>query len=381
MRKLIAALVSFVLVAGVMVAGSAPSAIAAAGDLAFGRVVVDSNRNGAINSGPVGENDSPLAGAKVTLRGTNPDHPGWTVTTAADGTWSFPADADRSASPGPFTVTLDVKCVNGNVYLMPAAPTAGLHDFTRVSGQTQQGVSASIPAGGAPVELNALPYPTWSTSVISPEQPDGMNKLAIWTGTTPFDANDSEPGFDAGQANNRVRTADVVKYSWSVATKAEVDLGSSPDVWFEQKLLLGEGAKVTFGEMPSSEVCRTGSQIVASPSGTVLKPRQALPAGTTAVTLLCNLGPMGASKDVNLIDTQVFVSADSINGATFTTEVRSYAATADGVTTARPDGPHPYGPFEITAAPRYDLEKSGSFMYSSFSPLKIDGKDVLDADG
>lgn len=90
LKRTLAALLSFVLVVGVMVAGSAPVAQAAATDIAFGRVVVDSNKNGTIDSGPVGENDTPLAGVKVLLKGTNPDHPGFPATTDKDGNWNFP---------------------------------------------------------------------------------------------------------------------------------------------------------------------------------------------------------------------------------------------------------------------------------------------------
>ena len=380
-RKIIALTLAALLGAGSLFS-SAAAASAAPGDLAFGTVTVDSNKNGVVDTGnPVGENDTPLAGATVTLRGTDPNHAGWTTTTAADGSWSFPATADYSASPGPFTVTIDAAGVNGNAYLVPEAASAGVNDFTRVSGQSQQSVSASIPANATEQQLNALVYPTWSTDVIAAAAADGMNGNAIWTGTAPFDANDSEDGFDSGMANNRVRTSDVINHTWSVTVNAETDLNSDANIWFEQELKLEPGAVATFGEMPSS--CVAGSKIVAQPSGAELQPRQTPPSGTTSVTLVCNLGLMGDSKGVNLLDTQVFVSADSSNGATFTTNVRTYGATENGVTTARPDGPNEFGPFEITAAPRYDIEKNGKnggFTYGGFAYREIDGKQVLGKD-
>ncbi len=358
-----------------VVAGPAVAASAAPGDLAFGKVVVDSNKNNVIDQGPTGSNDTGVAGVKVILKGSNPDHPGWETTTDAQGRWAFPAGADHSASPGPFTVTVNATGVNGNNYLVPTTPTAGVNDFTRVANQPQQSVSGPIPANGSEVELNSLVYPTWTTDVIPAQDPDGVNGAAIWTGTAPFDPNDAEPGFDSGTANMRVRTSDVINHTWSVTIDAEQDLDSNANVWFEQELKLGQGAIATFGAMPSS--CGAGSQIVALPSGTALAPRQNPPAGTTSVVLKCNVGPMGEVKSANLLDTQVFVSADSVNGATFTTEVRTYGATPDGVTTARPDGPSSYGPFEITASPRYDIEKSGGFTYGGYSYREINGEQVL----
>ena len=127
--------------------------------------------------------------------------------------------------------------------------------------------------------------------------------------------------------------------------------------------------------MPSS--CGAGSAIIAQPSGTVLAPKVDPPAGTTSVVLKCNVGLMGAAKDAVILDTQVFVSANSTNGATFTENVRTYGATDAGVTTARPDGPHQFGPFEITAAPRYDIAKTGTFQYGGFSYREINGQQVL----
>ncbi|MBK0422202.1 DUF11 domain-containing protein [Leucobacter sp. CSA2] len=348
------------MVLGLVVAPTA-AATAAPGDLASGVVVVDSNKNNAIDSGATGSNDTPLAGVKVTLRGTNPDHPGWTVTTDAQGHWSFPANVDHSASPGPFKVTLDAAGVNGNAYLTPTTPSPGVNDFTRVSGQPQRAV-ADVPANANDLKLNALVYPTWSTNVIALADPAGYDGKAIYTGTAPFDGNDTEPGFDRGEGNNRVRTSDVINYNWSVTANAEQDTKSNFTSWFEQTITLGPGAIATFGQIPTSCDAAT-STITALPSGTVLKPRVDPPAGTTSVVLKCNLGLMGSDVGQKTLDSQVFVSGSSQNGATFTTSVRTYGATPEGVTTARPDGPHQFGPFEITAAPRYDLEKQRPWVW------------------
>ncbi|MBC9943181.1 DUF11 domain-containing protein [Leucobacter sp. cx-328] len=344
--------------------GMPSAAIAAPGDLAHGVIHVDSNNNGAVNtSQPTGENDTPLAGVKVTLIGADPTQKAET-TTDADGNWSFKT-ADVSGIAGPYTVMINADGLGGDNYLTPTAKTAGVNDFERVvdnsdANATQKSI-ATIPADANDVELNALVYPTWSTDVIAMNDPDGFGGYTIYTGTAPFDADDSEPGQDAGDGNNRVRTSDVINHSWSITASAEQDLGSSFDAWFEQELVLEPGAVATFGQMPNS--CGTGSEILALPSGDVLQPRQDPPSGTTSVVLKCNLGATSVDKANHQLDTQVFVSGSSENGATFTTNVRTYGADENGVTTARPDGPHEFGPFEITAAPRYDIEKQRPWVW------------------
>ncbi len=344
-------------------AGLAQPANAAPGDLAFGKVIVDSNKNDAIDSGPVGTNDTPLAGVKVTLKGSDPTHAGWETTTAADGSWSFSASDDYSASPGPFTVTIDAAGVNNNAYITPVATSAD-NDFTRVAGNgnAQKSESASIPAGTTDLELNALVYPTWSTDVIALNDPAGYDGKAIYTGTGPFNSDD-EPGNDSGNGNDIVRNGDVVNYNWSVASKAELDTSSTFNGWFEQTLTPKDGAVVTFGEIPTA--CAAGtSTITALPSGDVLKPRVAPPAGTTSVVLKCDLGTISQDTAQKTVATQAFVTSASPHGSSFDTSVRTYGATAEGVTTARPDGPEDFGPFKITAVPRYDLEKQRPWVWA-----------------
>lgn len=73
-----------------------------------------------VDTGAAGSNDLPVAGVTMTLKGSNPAHPGWTTTTKADGSWSYPASADYSASPGPFTVTLNADKVSRDGYLAPS---------------------------------------------------------------------------------------------------------------------------------------------------------------------------------------------------------------------------------------------------------------------
>ncbi|MBK0422128.1 DUF11 domain-containing protein [Leucobacter sp. CSA2] len=334
----------------------ATAADAAPGELVGGTVTVDANHDGAIATGePIGENDLPAAGVLVTLRGTNPGHPGWTVTTDAAGHWAFPADADRSASPGPFTVTIDAHGVAGDAYLVPATATPGVNDFVREGADAQRSVSAPIPADAEGLTLNALVAPTWRLDLIAAGDPSGYQNLAIRTGKAAFDGDDDAPGHDAGPANDRIRSGDLITFDWSVTASEEVDLGGSFTGWFEQTIVLGEGAVANFGEVPNE--CGANSTITAQPSGKRLPARVDPPAGTTSVVLACELGAMSEAQPNHLLPTQIFVSGSSANGAKLSTDVRSYGVAADGTATARPAKPQHYGDFVITAAPAYDLEK------------------------
>lgn len=367
------------------IAGPLNVANAAVNDLAFGKVVVDSNKNGAIDAGGAGSNDTALAGVKVTLRGSNASHAGWSTTTAADGSWSFPASADRSASPGPFTVTVDVAGVNGNNYLVPAESVAGTIDFSRVAGKVQQAVSQPIAPDANNVELNELVYPTWSTSIIAANDANdakGYKGKSIYTGTESGDANSTTDGFDSSQANDRVRTADVVNFNWSLTASAEQDLGSTFDAWFEQTINLSSGSLATFGSL--STACIAGKSTItaydASGKASNLSPRQDPPVGTVKVVLLCNVGKFGGSTSQKLIDSQIFVSANSINGSTFTTDARSFGFNETAQTTARPDGPRSFGPFAVTSAPRYDIEKQRPWVWRSPTTRSINGVDTIGYD-
>ena len=352
-----------------LIAVPGTAAMAAPGDFAYGTVIVDSNKNGVIDdTGIAGTDDSPVAGVKVTLKGSNPDVPGVEKSTAADGTWAFsPSDA-TTAGPAPYTVTVDAAGVNGNAYIVPESQVPGVNDFAEVVGQPQQSVSASIPAGTTELQLNAIVIPTWSTDVIVIADPDGMGGNSIYTGAGGpgnFDPNDNEPGFDSGKSNSRIRTGDVIDFNWSITGNQETDpdpgVDTNYNAWFEQTIQLAPGAVATFGKM---DECLPGSTITALPSGATLMPRQDPPAGTTSVVLSCNLGLMGDVLGQKTLPTQIFVSSNSENGATFTTSVRTWGQDANGVTTARPDGPSEFGPFEITAAPRYDIEKQRPWVWS-----------------
>lgn len=310
-------------------------AYAAPGDFAWGTVTVDANKNGVLDaSGPAGEVDRGLQGATVEILDATGE-PVADTTTAADGTWSLAAEP---AGTGPFTVRVTTVDANGNVYKQTSpAPVA-------------------VPADG---RIDTLVYPVWKLDAKLADDPNGVGGRSIITGAGPWDANDTEPGFDSGSTNTVVRSADIVAFNWTLTVENEDgSLGHSfEDAIFEQTIVLNDGALANFASIPA--VCRTGSQIVAHPSGTVIAAKADPPAGTTSITLSCVLGEMGnaPAPTAYILGTQVQPSAKSPNGSSFETESRFYAVDANGAATAQPtDGPE-VPPIDITSAPRYDVEK------------------------
>ncbi|QAY62438.1 isopeptide-forming domain-containing fimbrial protein [Xylanimonas allomyrinae] len=335
---------------------------------ASGVVIVDANNDGAVGAASpmAGASDAPLAGVAVVLRGTDPQHPGWTTTTAADGTWAFP-EGDYTASPGPYTVTIDVDGVGGDVYA--TSPPGKSNAFTPVPDEAQQAKSATFEAGGS-IVLNALVYPAWGFDLALANDPVGYQGKSLYTGTTPFDAAEGV-GNDVSQADAVVRTGDVVSLNWSLTAAHNVAVSDTlPDATLEQTITLGDGAVANFAEVPP--ICASAT-IVARPSGTAIAPRTDPPAGTKSVVLTCGLGDMGEDRAAILLPTSIWVSGNSTSGAQFSTSARAYATGADGVAVARPSDAGEYGPFTITAAPHYDIAKWGAITATGPTNVTFNG--------
>lgn len=345
------------------------AAQAAPGDFAWGVVTVDANKNGAIDaSGAAGQVDKGLAGAKVEIVDAADAVVAETVT-GADGSWSI-ADAP-SPDSGPYKVRVTTADANDNVYAFPAS-AADPNDFAR-GGAANVGL-ADLPDDG---ELNALVYPSWSLDLALAGDPQGLGGKAIRTGTGPWDANDSEPGNDSGMANDRVRSADIVSYNWSLTSASEESVGANfTDTVFEQTISLEPGAVANFAGIPA--ICDAGkSSIVAQPSGTAIQPATVPPVGTTSVTLTCNLGSMGEDRAGILLPTLVQPMGSSENGSKFTTTARAYAVDANGTATAQPSESVDTPDIEITSVPRYDVEKiDGSAAGGYYGTRTIDGESV-----
>lgn len=345
---------AFALVATALVPGT--TAIAAPGDLAHGVVFVDANNNGVLDAGgSAGEADTALAGVAVRLL----DGAGVvvaTTTTDASGAWSF-TEAQSAAATGPFAVEIDAAGVSGNGYATPVATSAD-NDFARAGGP--QKATAALPDGDTDVELNALLFPVWKLDAKLADDPDGVGGKSILTGAPTWDAGDTEPGHDDSTSNTKVRSADVVAFNWSLTAESEDgSLGDTfADAIFEQTITLNGGAVANFASIPA--ICdQVKSRIVAQPSGTAIAAKATPPAGTTSLTLTCVLGEMGVdpAPSAYILSTQVQPSSLSPNGSSFDTTSRFYAVDAGGTATAQPAAGPEVPPIEITAAPRYDVEK------------------------
>ncbi|MFT4028324.1 MAG: DUF5979 domain-containing protein [Protaetiibacter sp.] len=345
------------------------TALAASGDLAFGVVRVDADNDGTVDTGgAAGENDLGVGGVAVTLYdSTAPTPLSWTTTTASDGSWSFvEATVLAAGGVGPFTVRIDTDGVGDDAY---AASTAG-GDFTPLA-NPQQAVSDEF-AAGAETELDALVYPVWAFELSLANDPDGLDGQAVYTGTAPWDDSDTEDGEDTSADNDRVRSGDLVAFNWSITVSSNESLGDSfTDAIFEQTITLSDGAVANFDSIPAACDPLT-SELRAFPSDEAIDAGVAPPTGTTSVVLTCNLGEMGEDRGAVVLPTSVLVLSTSENGSTFTTSSRVYGVDSAGTATAQPaDGPE-VGPIEITAAPRYDLEKTyGGTGYNS--TMVIDG--------
>ncbi|MHA3724095.1 DUF7927 domain-containing protein [Leucobacter sp. HY1910] len=359
--------------------------------LVAGTVYADATQNNTLDaSGTAGKVDLGVAEAAVTLACATPldaEHGGWSTQTDANGAWSFAVDTDWKAhcADDQLHVTVDVTGVAGDVYAVHKSVSAD-NAFAAVNDANQVARSTPFSAESAPANLDALVWPTWQLDVKLPNAEGGLDGKAVFTGAAPWDSKNG-PGSDTGTDNDVVRSGDVTSFTWSItanATEALADAFTS--AVFEQTIELSDGAVANFtnvpmvcdGTAPASEI-----RAFSSPNdtvGTPIEKRTAPPAGTTHVTLTCNLGEVGIATAATLLDTAVWASPDSVNGSTFTSVTRVYGVNAAGVATARPDGPVAVGPIEITSKPRYDLAKhapfSSTWTFRTINGEKVPGRQI-----
>lgn len=196
-----------VLVTGFLAAPGVVPAVAAPGDLAFGVVSADANKNGVLEPAGVPA-DVGVPGIALTLRCESPldaAQPGWSTTTDANGAWSFAAAdinlADQCEVNSDLILELNSSGAAGDVLAVFGA-TSAYSAFAAVAGENQIAVSEPFAVADAPVELNALVWPTWNFSLGLVTDPSGFGGNSVYTGSGPFDADGTEPGSDTGPAND-----------------------------------------------------------------------------------------------------------------------------------------------------------------------------------
>ncbi|PIE31582.1 MAG: hypothetical protein CSA55_05385, partial [Ilumatobacter coccineus] len=320
-------------------AAAEPAAPAA--DEVNGVVWVDRNKDGVNDADEIG-----FPGAIVTLIDEATGAAVATVTTGADGLYSFPG-----LTGGPYTVRVET---DPATYPPPSnflpTFTGPDQDVSQSAGDTRIGVATGVVPGSM---INAA----WS-----PRPELHVGAVAVVDGTPAFDlgghgcgaaTDEADAGYDCGPGNKQVRTQDIVATEWSVTANNFEDINHPEGpVVFEQTLYPAAGAVVTFKDIPAA--CKSAnnggfdvppSAIIDNPDGTV--------------TLRCNLGEYieGAQKQFSTI---IDVSNASPNGSTFTTDARVYMPDVNNleIDRAKPETSPMEGPIKISAGPAYDASKA-----------------------
>lgn len=357
MRPLGIALSAMMVFSGLTVVEGTP-AVAAEPVLVSGTVFADANKSNTLDSDkPAGETDLGVEDVSVTLACFAPEdnaHTGWTTQTDASGHWSFPADTGwaTDCADDQLHVTINLAGTAVDAYAVHTAASTD-NAFIRLGTANQQARSATFSAQNTPTVLNALVWPTWKLDLKLPNVTGGLDGKAVFTGSEPWD------DLDQSAADALVRSGDVTKFTWNVTAGAEEPLADSfKSTVLEQTILLGEGAVANFTGIPATcSGAGTKSEIRAFAGttdvvGTPIEPRTVPPVGTTHVSLSCNLGQIGLSTSAILLDTSIWASPNSVNGAEFTSMTRVYGVNPAGIATAQPSGPVETGPIEIVSMPR-----------------------------
>lgn len=184
----------------------------------------------------------------------------------------------------------------------------------------------------------------------------------VYSGTAPFNVTGTctDAGDDCNDTDNRIRSADRIQYSWSIAASG-IPIGA-PDfaaVVLEQTIYPGAGADLQVDGIPT--ICLAPP---AGPGGT--NPPSAITVNPdNSITLMCNLNGMtnGQQKSFSV---SVLPKATSANNSTFTTSQIVYALDAAGNKIVA-DTPYVDNTvYEISAAPAFDLIATRQNMYKSY---------------
>ncbi len=287
--------------------------------------------------------ENPLAGAQVELRdATTGLIVAGPVTTGPDGAFVFENQPEgtyrvRVTSPDNFLVS-DATVDN------QINPIAGNEKVGR-SDPIVLGATDDIVIGAA-----VRPRPELGLGYFGPGIIDGTPDFNL-DGACADPSDTIADGEDCGPDNGVVRTQDITQFVWSVtADNYEPGAPNLSDVIFEQTIIPSGGAEMAFESIPV--VC------VAPPSGSGgTNPISSIvenPDGS--VTLICNLGEFTEGGQESF-STSIKAKGTSPNGSSFTTTQRVYSNGAGGEPNAVPDDVPETDSFEISASPRFDIDK------------------------
>ncbi|MBX2835873.1 MAG: hypothetical protein KTR35_03390 [Gammaproteobacteria bacterium] len=190
----------------------------------------------------------------------------------------------------------------------------------------------------------------------------GPFDAGVYSGTPPFNTTGTctDSGDDCGDTDNRVRTGDLIHFSWSVSVSGV--LPSEPPVHsviLEQTIRPDADADVELAKIPV--ICLSPPQ---GPGGE--SPSSSLTINPDrSITLMCNLGSMGNGEQKSFA-VSVRPLASSADGATFTTEQRVYGLDSGGNITAPSVSYFDSNTYAISAAPAFDIDETQRPMYKSY---------------
>jgi len=181
----------------------------------------------------------------------------------------------------------------------------------------------------------------------------------VYSGTEPFNTSGKchEPGDDCDNRDERIRTGDLIQFSWSVTANdfllGEEDLAA---VVLEQTIRSDSNATVRFDGVPT--VCLG---FPAGPGGNDPESTLTLnPDGSQ--TLLCNLGTMGGGELITF-SIPVRPSANSQDGSTFRSSQFVYALDNAGRKVVADTTYVDERVYSVSAAPAFDLIADRKEMY------------------
>ncbi len=181
----------------------------------------------------------------------------------------------------------------------------------------------------------------------------------VYSGTEPFNTSGKchESGDDCGNDDNRVRTGDLIQFSWSIAANdfapGEAEI---PAVIFEQTITASADAIVRFDRVPT--VCLAHP---AGPGGD--NPTSSLTLNNDGShTLICNLGEMGEGEQKSF-SIPVRPSANSHDNSTFRSNQKVYALNHQQQKIVADVEHLDSTIYQVSAAPAFDLIADRKDMY------------------
>ncbi len=347
---------------------AADPAAAPAADEINGVVWNDLNADGVNDA-----TESGLVGQEVTLYDAAGNAAAQMVT-GADGLYSF---TGLNAADGPFrvSVTRDAATYSDPANWIASSASHPNYvgtdqDFTTVAGGGIPVANATGVVPGTQLDAAIRPRPELSIGPFGPGVIDGGGDFNT-AGNCASPTDIAQPGDDCGDSNGQIRSQDVLSTVWSVtADNFEPGTTDWGPVMFEQTIVPAADDPATPQDESAVDAIFEGIPLSCQPppsgSGGATPASQIIDNPDGGQTLICNLGQFdeGAQKSLTV---PIKVLGTSQNKSEFSTTQSVYVDGDRAVPAVAPET----GPFEVSAAPLFDLEKM-SFRYNHPTTRCID---------